>query len=309
MVQAGRDWVAHMKQGHLSRAETWVLPALGISRNFPRNTVFAPKAIFWLGFKHLYTVQDNYRLLNIIRHTFHEFSSWLLYLGSIELLHLGLSLLSPFHNIDFSALSILATDSLVKSTWSFLWTSQIQLHTSVTYLLARDNDILLMGEITKGDISTSELGAINKCRLYLQARYLSDIVDGSGTHILQEAWTETHKMHPHRETRWLAQGKPSAQQWAILNLRHPLGPWRSVDAGWEWFYSVHDRRLYQKRDREWSSYSFLVDRPTMPIFSNIGHPAEKLHALAVASVYRKGDKIICSGQGPWIQPPITRTSH
>jgi hypothetical protein len=116
----------------------YVLPNLGIRRNFPRLIVFAPKAFFIISLKHLYMVQESFWLQDIIRHTFHESTMGLLYFCLIELLHLELGLVRPLHTLDFSVLSILATDSLVKSTWSFLWHTQIQLRTSVTFLLARD---------------------------------------------------------------------------------------------------------------------------------------------------------------------------
>lgn len=83
-------------------------------------------------------------------------------------------------------------------------------------------------------------------------------------------------------------------------MREPLGPWRAVDNRWEWYYSTSDRRLYQKRDKSWVSYNVIVDRPTKPIFSSIDLPKEKPSTLEIASVYRRGNKLICSGHGPWL---------
>jgi hypothetical protein len=107
MMNMARDWVALMREGNLSRSEMWmavqstlwrtliyplpainlmkkeceaimapiieyILPALGICRNFPRSIVFAPKEFFGLGIQHLHTIQEILRLKDIVQHTFQE---------------------------------------------------------------------------------------------------------------------------------------------------------------------------------------------------------------------------------------------
>ncbi len=48
---------------------TYVLPALGICRNFPRSMVFAPVQYMGIGIKHLYTVQEINHLKDILFHS------------------------------------------------------------------------------------------------------------------------------------------------------------------------------------------------------------------------------------------------
>ena len=55
-----------------------------------------------------------------------------------------------------------------------------------------------MEGITTEAMSLEELLAINKGRQYLRACFLSDITDGSGEQLLQEAWTGDQPLHPLR---------------------------------------------------------------------------------------------------------------
>jgi hypothetical protein len=160
MIKLGKDWVENMKAGRLSRSEIWtawqstigrtlvyplpalnltqqeclaimapiiqfLLPALGICRSFPRDIVFAPKTFFGLGIQHLYTLQETIQLCNIVKHTHQSSITGLLYLGSLELLHTELGTTAPLHSIDYDKWAVLTTDSLIKSSWQFLWTNQL----------------------------------------------------------------------------------------------------------------------------------------------------------------------------------------
>jgi hypothetical protein len=47
----------------------YALPALGVCRTFPRALVFAPTKHMGLGIKHIHTVQEITRLIDILRHS------------------------------------------------------------------------------------------------------------------------------------------------------------------------------------------------------------------------------------------------
>jgi hypothetical protein len=136
------------------------------------------------------------RLCNIVQHTHQSSIAGLLYLRSLELLYTELGTVSPLHSIDFKKWSALTTDSLIKSSWKFLWSNQLELHTSLKKEGERTGDLPIMEGITTEAMSLEELLAINKCRLYLRACFLSDITDGSGEQLLQEAWTGDRPLHP-----------------------------------------------------------------------------------------------------------------
>jgi hypothetical protein len=54
----------------------------------------------------------------------------------------------------------------------------------------------------------------NKCHLYLPALFISDISDGSGRYILDDAWTGAQHLNEHRHSSWPNQGKPSKVEWS-----------------------------------------------------------------------------------------------
>jgi hypothetical protein len=107
MLQKVIQWSDHMRTGRISKRETWlafistiwqtlcyplpainltrkqcdklmapllsyVLPALGICRNFPRNLVFAPHKYMGLGIKHIHTIQEITRLKDILYHAMQD---------------------------------------------------------------------------------------------------------------------------------------------------------------------------------------------------------------------------------------------
>jgi hypothetical protein len=81
----------------MSTLLTFALSAMGICRHFPRDIVFAPGKYFGLGIKHLYTLQETTRLKDIIYLTHNQTNTGILYLTSMELLHIELGFTAPLH--------------------------------------------------------------------------------------------------------------------------------------------------------------------------------------------------------------------
>jgi hypothetical protein len=160
MIDTAQKWADNMRTGRISRDEAWLaitstiwrtlayplpslnltkpqcedimapilrygLPAMGICRTFPRKMVFAPTKYMGLGFTHLYTLQETARLKDIIHHSFKNTITGRLYRTSIELLILEIGMGTSLHSISFPYFSNLASNSLVKSTWKFLYDHQI----------------------------------------------------------------------------------------------------------------------------------------------------------------------------------------
>jgi hypothetical protein len=150
----------------------------------------------------------------------------------------------------------------------------LELHTSINKKGQHVRDVPIMEGINTIELSSEELLSINKCRLYLRAWFLSDITDGSGVYVLQEAWNGDTQSHPLREKLWPNQGKPTKAHWHIWQqalqgaflgrgrkLRVPLGPWTISEEEWEWFYSTKDGQLYRCTNTDWLKHSIIMDRP------------------------------------------------
>ena len=218
MLQAVTKWVDGFRTGKISREEAWLavqstilrtlyyplpalrlskaqceailapllrycLPSLGICWNFPRKLVFSPLEYTGLNFLHLFMLQEIARLKDIVFHTFNGTITGLLYTSSLELLLLELGCNTNFQWV-LNLINVLATDSLVKSTWCFLHTYNIVLHHNMQLILPRVNDQFIMEALLDLQVPPQEFRICNHCQMYLKALFLSDITTGDGTSIL-----------------------------------------------------------------------------------------------------------------------------
>jgi hypothetical protein len=233
----------------------YLLPALGICRTFPRDLVFAPIKYMGLGVKHLYTVQEIGRIKEIISQSMQHNLLTSLYGISLSCLIIEIGLIAPLHTISYDTFGHLATPSLIKSTWEFLHKHDIEMRHDLTIKPPRHDDIPIMKLFIPEHPSREQLAILNRCRLFLRAFWISDIVDGAGIFLSDEAWLG-HHMHNHREQSWPRQGKPTPADWLLWRhfltrsvLRrgrrtiYSLGQW-TTDSDNLWHNSVNDDALY-----------------------------------------------------------------
>jgi hypothetical protein len=142
---------------------TYVLPALGICRNFPRSMVFAPVQYMGIGIKHLYTVQEINRLKDILFHSRQNTLLGSLYRNSISCLILELGLNLPLHSISYTMMQHLVTPSLIKSTWEFIFHHQIELRHYLQCQENRQHDTPLMELFLAMAPSKEHLTSLNRC--------------------------------------------------------------------------------------------------------------------------------------------------
>ncbi len=110
--------------------------------------------------------------------------------------------------------------------------------------------------------------SLNKCHLYLHAYYVSDITDGAGRTITDNAWMGHNFQHLHRATAWPQQGLPSQRDWDTwrryikvcllgrgMTLKTSLGKWNTPVSDWSWFFFPSKESLYYKKDESWIRFS------------------------------------------------------
>jgi hypothetical protein len=223
----------------MSPAINYALPNMGICRNFPRSLVFSPTNYSGLGIKHLHTLQEIVRIKDIIHHTYIKSTTGQLYRVSLEYLILELGMTTKLSSIHYSTYHMLVTNSLVKNTWEFLHAHNIDMEHDITVPKNRVDDRSIMMEFTKYNPSTSELEAINHCRLFLKAYYISDIATASGNTLSYHVWVgEPRQFGKTSRFNWPTQGRPSTTSWDIwrgflkmailgrgMRLKTSLGPW------------------------------------------------------------------------------------
>jgi hypothetical protein len=102
-------------------------PAVGICRSFPRTLVFSPIKYLGLGIKHLYTSQEISRIKDILLHTYKDTTTGHLYRNTTENLLLEVGMKDALQSLSFPKYSNSATNSLIKSTWEFLYENNLEM--------------------------------------------------------------------------------------------------------------------------------------------------------------------------------------
>jgi hypothetical protein len=75
-----------------------------------------------------------------------------------------------------------------------------------------------MEAFARSNPSFEELRVLNKCRLYLQVYFLSEICTGNGLAITEEAWREIRFEVPFKMLSWPSQQRPSPKEWTTWQL-------------------------------------------------------------------------------------------
>jgi hypothetical protein len=220
-----------------------------------------------LNIQHLFTIQEIVRAKDMIFHSFNDTLTGRLYMTSLELFFLELGFIPTHFTYDIATLDRLTTNSHVKSTMIFLWQHNIILRHSIAIKPLRENDLCIMSTLFDLQIPGNELLACNHCRLYLRACMLSELSNGDGTLLQDDAWLGIPLLTDHKDKSWPAYPKPSLAMWQIwrkwiskaflIRGRHlwqPLGSWLSWDEHWPW-YTSSAGNLYSYTNGQWMEHT------------------------------------------------------
>ena len=250
------------------------LPRCGISRTIKRDVLYGPIELQGFGLKNIFLTQGISHINTIIEHMKKKTMTGFFLQANLEQLRLEIGendhILSK--NYDNYA-DLILTDSWIQNTWQFMSQHQLTLKEGTVNLPDRRyNDRSIMEHIRlQGTFSKNELQSINRCRIFLQAFTLSDIVESNGMKITEEAWWGQKKSCTFRsEIKWPLWGQPSKKEWKTWRTalrktfcsRHhkklddPLGSWlpqQSFDK-WTWFQDCESHLLYRHQGKHWVQY-------------------------------------------------------
>jgi len=164
------------------------LPATGLTRTFPRAMVHGPWQWGGLIIPNLHTKQTTKHL-----HMLLKFGGDLTDMtGSLiqamaEAFRLEAGLAGRI--LDFlESVYLYVTSTWISQTWEVCWQYQIQVLDLINdFKLPRLSDIELMQLFIRQGYHYTDLRVLNKCWMYLQVIFLSDICKGSGSKIAQQA--------------------------------------------------------------------------------------------------------------------------
>jgi len=236
----------------------------GIVRKFPIRYRTLPTTYHGLGLPDLYLEMSIGKLREIIKHSDTKSVLWQQIQNGLELAQMEAGVPDIIYNHPHHKYSILTTASWVTSIWSF--TSHMQMNFSGwehKLRLQRHNDRFIMASFTDSGYSGYQLRTLNRCRMYLEAFTLSDIVDGDGKKISENYLNGIKDTARQSTLGWREKtSRPSINDWyawkqAIRTtfcrsdhgntLTTPLGSWTTTEYhDWEWYYDPLTKKLFQK---------------------------------------------------------------
>jgi hypothetical protein len=197
-----------------------ILPKMGINRNTRRELVSGTTRYGGLGLTHLAAVQGYGQLQYLLGHLRSGDTSGTLYRILMKFTQLECGMEQEILSCDFDKYEKnILTPNWIMECWSFLKLCYAIIQTTGTWKLlrGRKDDVAIMEVFANKKITAKEIKDINRCRIYLQVLYLSDITDIAGHHI--EAWVIKAKRDGTRSSKWEwpIQQRPPTAAWKVWN--------------------------------------------------------------------------------------------
>jgi hypothetical protein len=156
-------------------------------------------------------------------------------------------------------------------------------------------------------VTKDDLSSLNRYKLYLKEFFLSDITNGYGTMVTDDAWMGRYHEIPWHSP-WPEQAPPTRHDWVIwrnfikrcflsrgMHLKQTLGKWFGPDDKWPWYYSTDYDCLYNISDKGCLEFSRIHHCSHCLVFTKNGIPTNRTSKLYHAMVFSKGHQRICSG--------------
>jgi hypothetical protein len=166
-----------------------ILPKMGINRNTKREVVFGTMKYGGLGLTQLSVVQGYGQFQYLLGHLRSDDTSGTLYRILMEFTQLECGMEQEILSCDFDKYEKnILTPNWITECWRFQRICDAKIQTTGTWkpLRGRKGDVALMEVFANNFFTAKEMKDINRCRIYLQVFYLSDVTDIAGNHI--EAW-------------------------------------------------------------------------------------------------------------------------
>jgi hypothetical protein len=169
-----------------------LLPRLGACRTCPKVYRHAPAKFQGLDIPNLYVERGIGQLRQILVHGAIPTTTGDLLRISLEQAQLEVGIGIPFLEASYGFYGFLLTDTWWKSVWEFIWMHGIELSSpnQIIPQPQRVGDGYIMERLcSQPELSQNKLLSCNRCRLYLEAVTMADIVNGSGRRITDNAMT------------------------------------------------------------------------------------------------------------------------
>jgi hypothetical protein len=276
-----------------------LLPLIGINRRLPKALVHGAVTRGGLGIPRIYHVQGAEALTRVVRFGLgEEHLNGELLRASLQQLQLEIGVRTPVLELPFRSWGRLATPSYWKHLWAFVEYAQIQIqHPEAAISLEREGDEVLM-EGFGAEAPESVWVTLNRCRIWLKAVTVADLVDGDGANITTAAWLG-RAQEGRQKYAWPRQQRPGEQDWQnwrewlvrtfttgelpldsnwrlmqprFRRLKTPLGKFSGAELH-KWEYHTGFNRLYQTSPTV-REFTQIPGRPQGGSRGKYGNPTE-----------------------------------
>jgi hypothetical protein len=153
---------------------------MGINQNTKREAVFGTTKYGGLGLTHLAAIQGYGKLQYLLGHLRSDDTSGTLYRILMEFTQLECGIEQEISSCDFDKYEKnILTPNWITECWIFLKQCDATIQTTETWkpLRGRKGDPALMEVFTNKNFTAKEMKDTNRCIMYLQVFYLSDVTD------------------------------------------------------------------------------------------------------------------------------------
>jgi hypothetical protein len=269
-----------------------ILPKLGYNRHFPLEVAYGPQDLGGIGLRHLFTEQGTIKAIILLKQLRINRP-----LGQLS--HIKLSWDQriagtghPILEAPFYPCPQLQHEMWTTTLREFLHISELEIHIPnfITPSPKRHHDVILMDTFHQRlhqKFTDTDIQMINRCRIYLKAETLADIVNMEGTQIQIAALNCSPEGRLANDTLWPLQKQPGnkhIKQWQrfirlftkteSLYLKTPLGSWIHPTSSQQWvaYKHRHNNTAMIYIDNDWKQYTTLpLTRTGYPIFEQIPH--------------------------------------
>jgi len=258
---------------------TTSLPKCGIIRKFPIRFRTLPIHYFGLGMPDLYLEMQISKLKEFLHHCMTETVMGQQLQYNLEMLQIQAGVQDIILNYAFSKYSCLTYSGWLSHMWEFAskygytfrgWNNKLQHQ--------RENDKFIMEEFVKYGYSKQKLLTLNKCRMYLNAITLTDLVNGRGNQITTDSMMGRRNDSRRSTFQWKTMNRPGYNSWLVWStalrqvfcstdnghsLTVALGSWLHTKyCDWDWYFDPKKDVLYRFLERHVIQYTPTTERKT-----------------------------------------------
>jgi len=193
------------------------LLSAGFIHTFPQALAHGPLKFCGINIPNLFTEQTLAHIHTVLKFSnkLHDLTGFLLR-ASGELMRLELGLMGQLFKAPLILQDVI-TDSWMKSTW--IATHEADIHMMINipdFPLQRKGDRELLRLFLQHGFRQPQLGALHRCRMFLQVLRVSNICTGNGDQLITGNWRNYSPQTS--DYRWPKAVKPSPTDWNTWEL-------------------------------------------------------------------------------------------